>query len=833
MALVGDNGAGKSTLVKVLAGVHAPTSGTIHFHGEPVTMSGPSDALKLGIATVYQDLSLCENLDVVANLFLGQELNPWQLDEVAMEVRAWTLLGELAARIPSVREPIASLSGGQRQTVAIARSLLLDPHIVMLDEPTAALGVAQTAEVLNLIERLRDRGHGVIMISHNMEDVRAVADRIVVLRLGRNNGIFTPDSSNAELVGAITGATDNAVSRRAARRGAEDAQEDPAMSDKPRLLDRSDTRVAHSEGLAGSVNGFLDRVRSGDLGSLPVVVGLLIIWTVFYSLNPIFLSPNNMVNLFFDCSVIGVIALGIVCVLLLGEIDLSVGSMSGVASTLLGVLWVNQGWPLLVAIAVALAVGACVGAIYALLRTRLSMPSFVSTLSGLLALLGLQLYLLGPTGSINLPYDSAIVAFGQLLVMPAWLSHALALIPGIVMLVVGLRTMEQRRRANLSPGSLAALLVKAAALTAGLEFVVYYLNLGRGVPWMFGLFVLLVVAMQYGFTRTKWGRSMMAVGGNAEAARRAGINVRGSLHQRLHGLLDVRGARRRALGVAARHREPAGGHRRRQPQRHRRGGDRRHQPVRRPRQRLVGPARDHRHPVDLERADAAEPVVVAPLHDYRRRSRNCRDRRQPRTQEPRLARPRLTQGKTNDEEARGQSRRHHRRGLRDRTCLCERDARGGGDRRPRRPGRRQARRALRRTRAERPGGGRRPARRQGGLGDASAHRRGGGRPRHLPCQRRGLHRRGRDRGRSRRLGPHARAQRQRGLPLDPRGSASHGGPKVRRHRRHELGRRRHPGGLGAGLHRLEVRCSGLRPHSPPPACPAMASASAPFSQGRW
>ncbi len=227
VALVGDNGAGKSTLVKVLAGVHPPTSGEIRFRGQPVTMAGPSDALKLGIATVYQDLALCENLDVVANLFLGHEINPMQLDEVAMEVRAWTLLGELAARIPSVRAPIASLSGGQRQTVAIARSLLLDPEIVMLDEPTAALGVAQTAEVLNLVERLRDRGHGVIMISHNMEDVRAVADRIVVLRLGRNNGVFTPDASNHELVAAITGASNNAVSRRAGRRqpGQELAQE--------------------------------------------------------------------------------------------------------------------------------------------------------------------------------------------------------------------------------------------------------------------------------------------------------------------------------------------------------------------------------------------------------------------------------------------------------------------------------------------------------------------------------------------------------------------------------------------------------------------------------
>ncbi|MDT1062504.1 ATP-binding cassette domain-containing protein [Paracoccus sp. CPCC 101403] len=218
VALVGDNGAGKSTLVKVLAGVHQPTEGSIEFMGRPVTMDSPGSALELGIATVFQDLALCENLDVVANLFLGQEISPWSLDEVQMEVRAWTLLRELAARIPSVREPIASLSGGQRQTVAIARSLLLNPRVIMLDEPTAALGVAQTAEVLNLIERVRDRGLGVILISHNMEDVRAVADRIVVLRLGRNNGVFTAESSNAELVAAITGATENAVSRRQARK---------------------------------------------------------------------------------------------------------------------------------------------------------------------------------------------------------------------------------------------------------------------------------------------------------------------------------------------------------------------------------------------------------------------------------------------------------------------------------------------------------------------------------------------------------------------------------------------------------------------------------------
>jgi len=221
VALVGDNGAGKSTLVKILAGVHQATTGTIVFGGKTVTLADPSAALALGIATVFQDLALCENLDVVANIFLGRERNPLQLDEVAMEIRAWTLLNELSARIPSVREVVASLSGGQRQTVAIARSLLLEPKLILLDEPTAALGVAQTAEVLDLIERVRERGLAVLMISHNMEDVRAVADRIVVLRLGRNNGVFYPDASNEQLISAITGASNNSVSRRAGRRQAQ------------------------------------------------------------------------------------------------------------------------------------------------------------------------------------------------------------------------------------------------------------------------------------------------------------------------------------------------------------------------------------------------------------------------------------------------------------------------------------------------------------------------------------------------------------------------------------------------------------------------------------
>jgi D-xylose transport system ATP-binding protein len=219
IAVVGDNGAGKSTLVKVLAGVHSADRGTIIFDGREVQLPDPSSAISLGIATVFQDLALCENLDVVQNLFLGRELGPFRLDEVEMEKRSWGLLKQLSARIATVRVPIASLSGGQRQTVAIARSLLGEPKIIVLDEPTAALGVAQTAEVLDLIERVRERGLGVLMISHNMEDVRAVADRVVVLRLGRNNGVFEVENvSSDQIVAAITGATDNVVSRRQARR---------------------------------------------------------------------------------------------------------------------------------------------------------------------------------------------------------------------------------------------------------------------------------------------------------------------------------------------------------------------------------------------------------------------------------------------------------------------------------------------------------------------------------------------------------------------------------------------------------------------------------------
>ncbi len=293
-----------------------------------------------------------------------------------------------------------------------------------------------------------------------------------------------------------------------------------------KAIDRADERIRHDDSIAGIIRAFFGRIRSGDLGMLPVAIGLVVISIVFTSLNPLFLAPNNLVNLLFDCATVGVISLGIVCVLMLGEIDLSVGSMSGLASAIVGVVWVNMGWPLPLAILMALASGALVGAIYATLLNWIGMPSFVSTLAGLLALLGMQLYLLGNSGSINLPYASSLVGFGQLLIMPDWLSHLLALLPGITILITGVGTAKRRRAVGLTAQPASRLLFKAGVLTAALEFAVWYLNLGRGVPWMFGLFVLLVVILDYALTRTKWGRSMFAVGGNREAARRVGINIK-------------------------------------------------------------------------------------------------------------------------------------------------------------------------------------------------------------------------------------------------------------------------------------------------------------------
>ena len=213
IGLVGDNGAGKSTLVKAIAGIHTADAGAIRFEGSEVTISRPQDATELGIATVYQDLALCDNLDVVANLFLSREeisegpgAVSRQLDEARMEQQTADLLSNLAVTIPSLRSEVGTLSGGQRQQVAVARSLLGEPKVVLLDEPTAALGVPQTRQVLELIRRLRERDLGIVVISHNLANVFEVADRIVVLRLGRSAGEFQAEQTTEEhVVAAITG----------------------------------------------------------------------------------------------------------------------------------------------------------------------------------------------------------------------------------------------------------------------------------------------------------------------------------------------------------------------------------------------------------------------------------------------------------------------------------------------------------------------------------------------------------------------------------------------------------------------------------------------------
>ncbi|RZT85381.1 monosaccharide ABC transporter ATP-binding protein (CUT2 family) [Pseudonocardia sediminis] len=206
-ALVGDNGAGKSTLVKCVAGIHPIDGGEIAFEGEPVALNSPADAARLGIEVVYQDLALADNLDIVQNMFLGRERGrPWMLDESDMEQAARRTLASLSVRtVTSVRAPVASLSGGQRQTVAIAKAVLWDSRVVLLDEPTAALGVAQTRQVLDLVRRLAEQGLAVVLISHNMSDVFEVSDRIATLYLGRMVAeVPTRDVTHGQVVELIT-----------------------------------------------------------------------------------------------------------------------------------------------------------------------------------------------------------------------------------------------------------------------------------------------------------------------------------------------------------------------------------------------------------------------------------------------------------------------------------------------------------------------------------------------------------------------------------------------------------------------------------------------------
>jgi ABC-type xylose transport system permease subunit len=278
--------------------------------------------------------------------------------------------------------------------------------------------------------------------------------------------------------------------------------------------------------VAGAARAFFARLRSGDLGALPVVVGLVIIWVVFQSLNDAFLSPRNLVNLTLQSAAIGTISIGIVLVLLLGEIDLSVGSISGLAAAIVAVGTVERGWPALVAIVAAILAGTVIGLAYGAVYTRFGVPSFVITLAGLLGFLGLQLKVLGETGSINLPFQSGLVTFAQQTFLPPVVAYVLAALVVAAYAASRLRANARRDAAGLSTTPVGFVVARAAFLAVVLLAPIAVLNQDRGVSVMFLVFLALVVVMDFAIRRTSWGRSVMAVGGNVEAARRAGIDVR-------------------------------------------------------------------------------------------------------------------------------------------------------------------------------------------------------------------------------------------------------------------------------------------------------------------
>ncbi|MDM4762487.1 sugar ABC transporter permease [Galbitalea sp. SE-J8] len=278
-------------------------------------------------------------------------------------------------------------------------------------------------------------------------------------------------------------------------------------------------------GIRSLLGALRDRVRTGDLGSAPVLIGLAVIWIVFQVLNPFFLSSENLVNLTMQSAATGTMAIGIVLVLLVGQVDLSVGSVNGLAGAIVAVGFVQLGLPLWLVVIGAVLAGSVVGVVFGVLYTRFGVPGFVITLAGLLAVLGLQLLVLGDAGSINLPFGSWIVEFGQQMFLPAWLSYLIAAACTALYAVRGFGERRRRLDAGLAASSRLATLARTAALGVLLGAVISYLDRSRGIGLMFLVFIALVTGAHIVLTRTRWGRAVYAVGGSVEAARRAGIRV--------------------------------------------------------------------------------------------------------------------------------------------------------------------------------------------------------------------------------------------------------------------------------------------------------------------
>jgi len=286
----------------------------------------------------------------------------------------------------------------------------------------------------------------------------------------------------------------------------------------------ADERLLQEKGFAGALTVFRRRIQGGDLGVLPVLIGIVAIAIVFYSQNPTFLSSRTLVNITLFAAPIGIIALGVVLVLLLGEIDLSVGSVSGLAASIMAVLSVYQGWPVWAALLIGMATGAAIGCVYGVLFAIVGVPSFVITLAGLLGFVGLQLVVLGPNGTINLP-DSWFVEFVRFSFLSPLQSYLLVLLVVAVYAGGSAYGIQRRKAAQLSAPSMTGVIVRSVLLAIALGYLAYYLNIDRGIGYLPLLFVLLVVIMDLVLRKRRWGRHVFAVGGNVEAARRSGINV--------------------------------------------------------------------------------------------------------------------------------------------------------------------------------------------------------------------------------------------------------------------------------------------------------------------
>jgi D-xylose transport system permease protein len=289
--------------------------------------------------------------------------------------------------------------------------------------------------------------------------------------------------------------------------------------------DLQDERLISGQGFGPALGRSWSRLKGGELGSLPVVFGLIAIAIVFYVQEPIFLSSRNLVSIMQFAAPIGVISLGIVLVLLLGEIDLSVGSVSGLAAASMAVTTVRHGQPILIGVLVGIGVGVAVGLLYALLFTRVGVPSFVFSLAGLLGFQGLLLFVLGKDGTLNLPGDNWLIDFARYKFVGDVTSYVLVV--AIVLLFLGSQfwSLRSRQKAGLSTPWVPMILVKTGALAAGLLYLTYYLNIGRGWSYLWLFFAALVLVMDFALRRTRWGRHLFAVGGNVEAARRSGIKV--------------------------------------------------------------------------------------------------------------------------------------------------------------------------------------------------------------------------------------------------------------------------------------------------------------------